>query len=331
MATAKQSLYEILGVSRDANSIDVGLAYERRRDELARRVPPDAAETALVQQAYEVLSNPARRAQYDASLLTAAEKAAAAEQGPDLLLEPEPKPASRPPLWVGALAGAVVISAALYFTFHSAKAPPPGEAPPKPVVKAPPPPPPQPLPPATILAGITSSVGQVLSYEMSGEAHPIGLAVAIDRGVFVTTCHGIAASSALVVRIGLESHSATLAMTDEQLDLCKLAVPDIKTGGLAPSTDELKTGERLYVLGANAKGEMALTEAKVKQVRPLPLGKVIEIDVPIAPTASGGAVVDAFGRLVGIATTPHTFGAGLNVVLPSAWFGEMRSRTQPAR
>jgi S1-C subfamily serine protease len=331
MATAKKSLYEILGVPRDANSIDVGLAYERRRDELAKRVPPDAAETALAQQAYEVLSSPARRAQYDASLVTAAEKAAAAEQAPDLLLEPEPKAAPRAPIWIGAFAGAVVIAAALYFTFHSDNAVPPGAAPPKPAAKAPPPPPPQPLPPATILAGITSSVGQVLSYEMSGQAHPIGLAVAIDRGVFATTCHGIGASSALVVRIGIESHSATLAMTDEQLDLCKLAVPDIKTGGLAPASDEPKAGDKLYVVGANAKGEMALTEAKVKQLRPSPLGKVVEIDVPIAPTASGGAVVDAFGRLVGVATTPHAFGVGLNIVLPAAWFYEMRSRTQPSK
>jgi len=329
MATAKQSLYEILGVSRDANSIDVGLAYERRRDELAKRIPPDAAETALVQQAYEVLSNPARRAQYDASLVTAAERAAAAEQGPDLLLEPEPKRGPPVPVLAGAFAGIVVIAAALYFTFHSDKAAPPGEAPAKPV--AAPPPPPQPLPPATILAGITSSVGQVLSYEMSGQARPVGLAVAIDRGVFVTTCHGIGASSALVVRIGAESHSATLAMTDEQLDLCKLAVPDIKTGGLAPAADELKAGDKVYVFGANAKGEAALTETKVKQVRPSPLGKVIEVDVPIAPTASGGAVVDTFGRLVGIATTPHAFGVGLNIVLPAAWFYEMRSRAQPAK
>src|SRR6185369_15581077 len=95
MASAKQSLYEILGIGRDANSIDVGLAYERRRAEAAKRVPPDASEVALVQQAYEVLSDPARRAAYDASLVTAAEKAAAAEQGPDLLLEPEPGRASR--------------------------------------------------------------------------------------------------------------------------------------------------------------------------------------------------------------------------------------------
>jgi S1-C subfamily serine protease len=167
-----------------------------------------------------------------------------------------------------------------------------------------------------------------MSYEMSGQALPIGLAVAIDRGVFATTCHGIPAGSALVVRIGAQSHSATLSANDEQLDLCKLAVPDIRTGGLAPAADELKVGDKLYVLGANAKGEIALTETKVKQLRATPLGKVIEIDVPVAPNGSGGAVLDTYGRLAGIATTPHAFGTGLEIVLPGSWLRDMRSRTR---
>src|SRR5258706_13089006 len=132
MASGKQSLYEILGIGRDANAIDVGLAYDRRRAEIAKRMPPDASETALVQQAYDGLSNPARRAAYDQSLVTAAEKAAAADQPTDLLLEPEPTPAKRTPIWVGAGAGIVAITAALYFTFHSDKPAPPAkeEAPP---------------------------------------------------------------------------------------------------------------------------------------------------------------------------------------------------------
>src|SRR6187200_596064 len=104
----KQSLYEILRIPRDANDIDVGLAHERRRAEAAKRVPPDANEIALVKQAFEVLSNPKRRAAYDASLVTAAEKAAASEQPPDLLLEPEAPPRPKKMVWAGVFAGVVV-------------------------------------------------------------------------------------------------------------------------------------------------------------------------------------------------------------------------------
>jgi S1-C subfamily serine protease len=170
----------------------------------------------------------------------------------------------------------------------------------------------------------------VLAYDMGGQAKPMGIAVAVDRGVFLTTCHGLAAGSALVVRIGLESHSGSLTVNDEELDLCRIAVPDQRGAGLAGG-DEPKAGDRIYVMGANAKGEMALTEGSVKQLRPTPNGNVLELSIPIAPGGSGGPVFDTFGRLVGVATTPHGYGGGLNIALPISWSAQMRTRVKPAR
>jgi curved DNA-binding protein CbpA len=77
MAQSKKTLYQILGVGRDASLEDIGLAHEMRAAELERRSPPDPSTQALVQQAFEILSNPKRRAAYDSQLLTAAEKSAA--------------------------------------------------------------------------------------------------------------------------------------------------------------------------------------------------------------------------------------------------------------
>jgi len=332
MASSKKSLYEILGIERDASSLDVGLAYERRRDALRKTVPPDPSEEALVQQAYEVLSQPKRRAAYDASLVTAEEKAAAAAQATtDLVIDPEPEPVPRNRIWAGVGAGLVVLAAALYFTFRAERAPAPAKEPaveaPKPVVQAPPPPP-KPLPAGAILTTATPSVGQLLSYDMGGQAKPIGLAVAVDRGAFLTTCHGITGGSALVVRIGGESHSGSLALADEVLDLCRIAVPDLRGAGLVTG-GEPKAGERIYVMGANAKGEMALTEGTVKQLRATPNGNMLELSVPIAPGGSGGPVFDTYGGLVGIATTGA--GAGVSVALPIAWSAKMRTRVKPAR
>jgi len=200
----------------------------------------------------------------------------------------------------------------------------------EPVVVAPkpaPPPPPKPLGPEQILPAALLSVGRVMSYEMSGRAVPLGIALATEPGTMITTCHGIPGGSQLVVRTGAESNSANLTVTDETLDLCKLAVSGSNARELALAPDEPKAGDRIFALGANAKGEFALTEGTVKGLRPTPQGKVIELSVPIAPGASGGAVFDTFGRLVGIATTPHPYGAGLQIALPAAWIAEMRTRT----
>ena len=71
MSPDQQDYYAILGITRDASQDDIKRAYFQA----ARKLHPDkntaAGETELfmgVQQAYEVLSNPKRRALYDATL-----------------------------------------------------------------------------------------------------------------------------------------------------------------------------------------------------------------------------------------------------------------------
>jgi S1-C subfamily serine protease len=332
MASTKKTLYDILGIPRDANSIDVGLAHEKRRKELEQAVPQDPSSLALLHEAYEVLSNPQRRTGYDASLVTAAEKAEAAQQAqmqePDLVLEGgEDAGGAKKLPWLALGAVAVIVAIALYLGLRGRSAPP--LPPVEPVVEAPkpaPPPPPVAKPAAQILTEALPAIARLQSFEMSGRAVPIGLAIAVEPGFMMTTCHGIPAGVQLVANVGAESHSASLALTDEVLDLCKLNVSGMGPRTLAIATDEPKAGDPIFALGANAAGEFALTEGTVKQVRTVPAGKILEISIPIAATASGGAVFDQYGKVVGIGTTPHGFGAGMNVALPAAWIAQARSR-----
>ena len=328
MAAAKKTLYEILGVPRDANDIDIGLAHEKREFELARSVPPDPSAKSLVHEAFEVLANPKRRAAYDASLVSAAEKAAASLQAqPDLVLEGDEEDHERQrrkKLLLPILAGAAVLLIAMLFLLRSPKpAPPPGQ----PVAEAPrPAAAPKPRPAAEILADAVTSGGKVLGYEMSGRAIPVGIALATEPGMMVTTCHGLPAGSKVVVSVGSESLAADLAITDEDLDLCKLSVAGFTTRPLSLASEEAKAGDKIYTLGMNNKGELALTEGTVKQVLTVPAGRILDLSMPIAPAGSGGPVFNEFGRVIGIATTPHKFGPALNVALPISWVSQMRSR-----
>jgi serine protease Do len=286
----------------------------------------------LLHEAFEVLSNPKRRAAYDASLLSAAEKAAAAEQAePDLVLEgDEEEGPDRRKLYAGIGAAVVVILAVAIGVGMRG-----GDKPvPAPVAEAPkpppPPPPPRKLSEAQILTSALRSVGQVMSYEMSGRAVPVGLALTAQQDSMVTTCHGIHGNAQLVVKVGADSNSATLDVTDEVLDLCRMAIPGLKAKALAIAPEEPHVGDTIYALGSNASGQLALTEGKVKSIKPTPNGPVIELSMPIAPAGSGGAVLDEYGRLVGIATTQHKLGAGLNVALPASWLAKMLTRNAQA-
>lgn len=328
-ATNKKSLYEILGVPRDATSIDVGLAYEKRMADLHRATPPDPGLQSLLHEAFEVLSHPDRRAAYDASLVTQSERAAAQEQAaaPDLLLEDaeEAAPARKPP-WI-AIGAVVAVVAVIAIVMVATKKPEPPKAPPVAEAPAPPPPPPPPKAKSAteVLADSLPSVGRVLSYDMSGSAKPLGLAFAIDPGTMVTTCEGLAANATLVVKRGPESLSATLTITDEALDLCKLSVSGAPLKPLAIAEDP-KPADAVYVLGADAKGELAVAQGKVVKSTPGAESAVLEISVPVTAAGSGGAVLDRYGRVVAVAS--HRLGKGAPAALPASAIATMRSRSR---
>lgn len=337
MAT-KKTLYEILGVPRDAMDIDVGLAFQKRMAEIEKQGTADSGEVALLTTARDVLSNAKRRAIYDASLVTAAEKDQAKQQAaaPDLVVEADPDeeeeaPKSKRvvPIAGAAAAIALVIFLVAKFTGRNeapTQAAAESEKPAAPAKPAPPPPPPKPLGAHQILPYATNAAGQVMSYEMSGAAVPIGLGIATESGTMITTCDGIPAGAQLVVKKDKDLLSATLAITDEEFDLCKLAVAGLNVKPVPVATDEAKAGDKVYVLGVNAKGEYALTEGTVKQVWMAKSVKALELSMPIAANGRGGAVFDQYGNLVGIATKSARFGANVSAAVSASWIPQMRQR-----
>ncbi len=333
MAQGKRTLYEILEVPADAAPEDIARAHEHKAEKLKRATTFDPNAAALLKQAHEVLSNPDRRAAYDASITAAAERAAAREQVTDFDIseESDAEDRARKLRLMGMVGGMALILIVLFFVFRPHGRPPP---PPEPVAEAPkpePPPPPKLRTGAEVLAEASTSTGRVLSYSMSGAATPLGMAIEIETGQMITTCHGIPAGGKLVVRVGKESMPAELTITDEMLDLCRLLVPGFTTPPLRLAAEDPKAGEKVYVVGMNDKGEMAATEGKVNQVRRTPSGPVLELSVPIAATASGGGVFNDRGHLVGVATTAPLAGPGVGAALPVSWIGEMRSRSAAAK
>jgi hypothetical protein len=329
MAGTKKTLYEILGVPRDASPVDIAAAYPQRKSELEQAVPQDPGAQALLHQAHEVLADPQRRAGYDASLARASEKAVAAEaaSAADLGVAPGDETVGTRLPWAAIAVAAVVVLGALVFGLRTRS--PQAPLKPEPVAEAPKPvvaPPPIRRTSAQILADALPAVARLQSFEMSGRGAPVGLALAVEPGAMITTCHGLPAGSQLVATVGAQTHSAALAVTDEVLDLCRLNVAGFGGAPLALATEEPRIGDTLYALGANAAGEFALTEGTVRHLHKQPQGNVIEISVPIAPTASGGAVFDTYGKVVGIATTPHPYGNTVNAVLPATWIPTLRSR-----
>ncbi|HET7728721.1 MAG TPA: trypsin-like peptidase domain-containing protein [Usitatibacter sp.] len=331
MAQPKQTLYDILGVPRDATAADIGQAYERRKAELQAAPNPDANALNLASEAHQVLRDPRRRAAYDTSLVAAEARAAAGVQAqPDIVIEPDdtaPAASKRP--WVPIAAGIAIVIAALFIFMRPARLPPPPATAPQAEAEAPKPVAPAPAPPkprsgVEVMADAVTSGGQLMSYSMSGQAIPLGIATSTEPGTMITTCHGIPGGAKLVVRVGQQSHPADLLITDEALDLCKLQVSNFQVPPVKVSTEEPKAGDRIFAMGVNAKGDFAVTEGTVKQLLNTTEGKLIELSMPVGQYSSGGGVFDAYGRLIGISTFQHR--SGLSIAIPAADIAKMRSR-----
>jgi len=341
-APRKRTLYDILGVPKDAGAIDIGLAYKARRAALQNSPNADPNEINLVHEAYHVLCLPNERAAYDAKLITLAEREAAKSMAhADLALEPEEDdvPAwKKKPVLVGL---GVLVALAAWFILKPA---------PKPVAPAP-----RvvaqrelvrPAEPAggqianaiatpsveksgeQLFAELSRSTARITVHDVSGRTVGLGSGVVVGTGQVITNCHVATAGGTLAVKVGGEQFSASVEVADEEYDLCRLSVMGL-TAPAVPigSIDSLKTGQKVYALGAPQGLELTISDGIVSAFREMPQGRIIQTTAPISPGSSGGPLFDAYGRLVGIMTFQHRSGQNLNFAVPADWIGQVRSRT----
>src|SRR5215470_8033925 len=70
MVERKTTLYDVLGVPRDAKVTDITRAYNRHKSTSTREdAAPDLKRETLIQEAYETLTDEARREAYDQTLV----------------------------------------------------------------------------------------------------------------------------------------------------------------------------------------------------------------------------------------------------------------------
>lgn len=352
----KQTLYQILGVDPKASTEDVAAAYDRLTA-LPDTQWPDANMPVLMREAREILTDAQRRRAYDASLAGPAERTgsgASWDDGPTFL-----------ETWGKWIAAAVVLGGIAWWGTTRRESPPapkpapravmsqplPAETSSQPVVADQPPEPVEApgasvatpvaastapaLAPAIavtrtaedIFAELAPSVARVNVMDASGRMIGSGSGVVIDNAVVLTSCHVATVGVKLTVKIGESVLPAAIQLADEVFDLCRLDVPGMRAPAVAiGSVDTLRTGQRVYAIGAPQGLELTISDGIVSALRRVGDGTVIQTTAPISPGSSGGGLFDLSGRLVGVMTFQHRYGQNLNFALPADWIAQMRPR-----
>jgi S1-C subfamily serine protease len=163
-----------------------------------------------------------------------------------------------------------------------------------------------------------ASVVKVRAFNPDG-TRDFGSAVAIGKDLLATACHVIRDASRVVVIRGELALSATPVLGNRHQDVCVVTVKglDLPAVPLRRSAD-LRIHERVFAMGFPAGGSLAIQSAQVEELYGYEGGKVIRTSARFGLGASGGALLDESGRLLGLlAFTRREDGHGFAV--PADW------------
>ena len=358
--------YAILGLRKDASSTEIVQAF---RDKLAAlEAKPDGGtdeEHNSVRYAYQVLSSPGSRAEYDATLASTGPRKGAAA--------PEPEEPGIATVIMDVLreSGAikfvipVLVLAAIGVVYKLRQPPKEYPAPPRivetsrtivqEVVKekekddeaaaAPGPQAaaaqsaasqgePQAAAPAgatamtaeDIFAAVSPSIGRLQIMDNAGKMIAQGSGVVVGSGIVITNCHVVDQAWQISVKVGGKVLPGKVVVADHELDLCSVNVAGLAAPAVTVSGSDARVGERAYAIGAPEGLELTLSEGIVSSLRPTTRGSIIQTTAPISPGSSGGGLFNGSGQLIGIVTFQHKTGQNLNFAVPASWLSEMKHR-----
>ena len=182
-----------------------------------------------------------------------------------------------------------------------------------------------------VFAEVSPGIVRVRALDDRGQPMKQGSGVTIGSGRVITNCHVTSGASRVVVLSGRETYSASVRVADEQLDLCSLDVsgfdaPAVTVGSL----DTVRTGQRVFAIGAPLGLDLTISEGIVSSLRDMPQGRVIQTSAPVSPGSSGGGLFDTQAHLIGVVTFQTRSGQNLNFAVPADWISQMSNRSGPA-
>jgi hypothetical protein len=130
-----------------------------------------------------------------------------------------------------------------------------------------------------------------------------GTGVQMDDKHVITNCHVVGIATNVIVARGSGGVPAQLHSVDPRHDLCVMTTPHAlgRPADMATSRT-LKVGDTVHAVGFSGGKALSMSDGRVTALHEMDGALVIETDASFQQGASGGALFDADGRLVGVLT-----------------------------
>jgi ankyrin repeat protein len=140
----------------------------------------------------------------------------------------------------------------------------------------------------------------------------------------VVTCSGVGRGSVRIVGAP-RPYPTKVIVADEDLDVALIEAEGLTAPPLQLDTSRrISVGEDIYVVGNPEGLEGTFTRGIVSGVRAE--GGLLQLDAPISPGSSGGPVVDAYGKVVGVTVASLKEGQNLNFAVPASLLADRLDR-----
>jgi S1-C subfamily serine protease len=164
-----------------------------------------------------------------------------------------------------------------------------------------------------------ASVVLVSTADARGRPLSFGSGFVVRKGVVLTNLHVLKGCTAGSVRLIGDGESARIAGAlawDAALDLALLSVPTLEAAPLSlGDSSAASIGDKVFVVSNPQNLEGTFSEGIVSGKRKLADVRLLQITAPISGGSSGGPVLDANARVIGVATSSLKTGQNLNFAI----------------
>ncbi|MBL8476849.1 MAG: trypsin-like peptidase domain-containing protein [Methyloversatilis sp.] len=130
-----------------------------------------------------------------------------------------------------------------------------------------------------------------------------GTGVQLDAKHVITNCHVVGRAQNVIVARGSTGVPAQARSVDTRHDLCLLSIAQPMARPVEVSSSRtLKIGDAVHAMGFSGGKALSMSVGQVTALHEMDNAVVIETDAQFQQGASGGALFDAEGRLVGVLT-----------------------------
>ncbi len=162
----------------------------------------------------------------------------------------------------------------------------------------------------------------IICKDSNGRQVSLGSGFVIAPGVVATNHHVIdGAASATIKVIGeQQTHNVIhIRNIDARNDLALLTVNGLKAPAVEiGDSSDLEVGSTVYAVGNPQGLEGSFSQGIVSAIRPIGDVSLLQITAPISPGSSGGPVLNASGKVVGVSVATYNGGQNLNFAIPPA-------------